>query len=140
MASIAGSHARIRIDNTITYVASQYEIDDTCESGDTTNFEGTMLPGGEAIFKERVATTAMARITVTKATYDPTDNPFAAPLNLTRGRTITLEIFPEKADMTTSHNFPEIVLTSVRHTGDVNGLQPVTFTGETNNSYSLAGE
>lgn len=140
MAKIAGFKARIRVDNAVVYDGATFEIDDNAETGDVTGFEGVLTPGGEAIFAEKVATKASCRVTVTNATFNTTANPFVAPLNLTRGRTITLEIFPDKNDETVVHDFPELILTNVRASGDVSGLQPVSFTGESNGSYTLAGE
>lgn len=81
---------------------------------------------------------AAARVRISSATYDDTDNIFETPHSIRDGDWITLNIYPAGRTGTVLA-FAGFVVTKVTLEGEVEGLQPITFEGHSDGEYTLAG-
>jgi hypothetical protein len=139
MAPIAGFNAKVRI-GTAIFSCTRWSVRDTVADLDTTNTEGVTGSGTGAApgFETRVAGPGVAEVTITNASFDPTENPFATPRNLAAGVYAAVTIFPDFGGSPSNFwSFPSLLITSAEQAGEAKGLTPITFTGRTDGFYSV---
>lgn len=129
MAKTVGYNARVKVNGTF-YRCKRWEVDDTAVDLEVGDSE-------DGVFEVHEPGRNVARITLENATYDAALNPYAAPFSLSSGNHAHVEIFP--ADVgASSHDFPDVLITSAKQAGDVAALTPVTITGVTSGPYTMA--
>lgn len=129
MAKVVGYNARVKV-NDVFYRVKRWEVDDTATDLEVGDSE-------DGVYEVHEPGRSVARLTLENATFDPLANPFAAPYGLKGGSTVKVEIFP--ADVgNPSHLFPQVLIPSGKHAGDIAALQPVTITGITSGPYFMA--
>jgi hypothetical protein len=143
MAQLAGFNAQVDI-NGIAYTVSEYRIDDETPALETTNSEavlgdGTVDPVGGG-YQTNVSGVSQAKVMLKTATFDDTDDVFAAPLSLASAIVVAVSIFPDGRTAGLPHTFPNLRITKVTPEGQINGLQPITIEGVTDGSYSLRNQ
>jgi hypothetical protein len=142
MAQRAGWEARIKIGpnaGAMSYFAvKRWSIEPSCPLLNADNTEGK--PGNSAAanargFASRVKNIRSARIMLEQATFDDTDDPFAAPYNLAEGVFVRLELYPAGAGVV--HTIDSMCISKMTVAGEVGQLQPVTIEAESDGNYDF---
>jgi hypothetical protein len=141
MAQRAGWEARVKI-NTIFYAVKRWRVESAASDQDVSNSEG--VPGNASSpalpqpgYSSSLGGLSKGTFTLTSATFDDEDNPFAAPLLLNEGDWAEIEIFPAGA-AGPRHYLANALITRLTNEGEVDGLSPVTIEGVTDGAYQLA--
>lgn len=131
MSKVVGWEMRVKI-NGAFFGVKRYEAEDTVKDEEVSDSE-------DGQFEVHEDGLAVGKITIESATYDPVLNPVGAPFTLAAGNHVSIEAF--RAGLTEdSDNFPDVLITSCKATGDHSGQSPMTFTGVTSGPYTMAGE
>jgi len=143
MAQLAGFNAQVDIDG-IPYTVSEYRIDDETPALETTNSEavrgdGSVDPVG-AGYATNTSGVSQAKVMLKTATFDDTNDIFAAPLSIASANVVAVLIYPDGRAAGLPHSFPMLRLTKVTPEGQSNGLQPITIEGVTDGSYFLRNQ
>lgn len=121
MAALAGFLGRIIVNGTNLH-AYHWTIDAKVDDFDVTTFENFGVGQYEA---------GIADFDISfDAYYDPVDNPFNGPLNLTPGFFAAITIRYNKAGATQSWTFPNVLITSVHNETGVRDVIRYTVTGK----------
>jgi hypothetical protein len=75
-------------------------------------------------------------VSITDASWDPSEDHFGAPYDIASGGYVALTIYLDGTS-SAAWSFPSLLITSVEQAGEAKGLEPITFTGRTDGSYSL---
>jgi hypothetical protein len=142
MALRSGFEARVQLDVTL-YAVKRWSIDPETTALDVSNSEGIPGDTSGAIaaapgvgFASHIRSNKKVRVMLQSATFDDSNNPFAAPLALDVGMYITVAIFPWGLGGD-SHS-ARILIDKIKHEGEVDGAQPVTIEGVSDGRYRLA--
>lgn len=135
----AGFHSKVRIDSSV-YTAQRWNVRDTTPDGDVTNTEGVNgNPSAVSTtegFAAAIPLVSKAEATVTNATFDALESPWAAPRSVTSGLyLINLSIFLNELTGLFWF-FPSFLVTESSQDADVQGLMPITFRGRSDGFYS----
>jgi hypothetical protein len=126
----------------VPYKAKNVRVVDRATGQATDNSEGA--PGNPVAvagvgYAAKVPSVKEATITITSATYDSTDNPFAAPYLIRAQQYVEILVYPISGGPVL-WDFPVALITEVTYEAEVRGLQPVTFTAESDGRYTAPGE
>ncbi len=137
MAPLAGFVFKVRINGAV-FSCTRYRVVDSATGQDITNSEGTTGSGAAAVAGRQtvVAGNSAARVEISNASFDPSEDPFAAPRSLKRGTYAHVAIYPAGIAAGNPWDFPNLYLESVTHEGDAKALQPVSFSGITDGDYT----
>ncbi len=85
------------------------------------------LTSGEDFSKRRKLTVPDAEVTLTKASFDPDQNPFSSPFDMTLGADVAVIIYPggRNGDLEPFF-FDGLVIDESDYSVNANALQPVT--------------
>jgi hypothetical protein len=136
MAMLPGFAFKVRVNGAL-YTATEVDVDDDDQSADTTNSEGTGAPVAVPGFNTSTPCNLRARVTVRNASFDPAENPFAAPRNVRAGSFIELTVYTDGVG-SESYDFPSfhVQRTTYNPRAPGNGLQPFSFEGESVGPYT----
>lgn len=133
---------RVMIDG-VAYKAKNVRVVDRATGQDVTNSEGVAgsLIGISAVgFGAKVPAPKDATVTVTTATFDDDDNPFGPAYQINAQIYLTdVWVYPISGGPLL-WAFPCLLVTEVTYEAEVRGLQPVTFTAESDGAYTAPGE
>jgi hypothetical protein len=136
MGEVAGSKLKVRINGQV-FKASRVSVQDRVDLGNITASES--LPDADGVVrKQKLPQTGDGTLTITNATYDPEENAFVAPRNIRTGVAVAVRVYPDGLDGE-PWDFPRVFFGQVGHDIDVNALQPLTLTGETDGVYYTPG-
>ncbi len=124
--------------NDVAYSAAEVNIDDSVTDIETSNTEGTSVDPAATenpAFETHMGGPQMARVTVKNASFSDTENPFAAPFNVTPRSYIAFQMQTNGA-LSPDWTFPSLFIQQVSHGGQIKGAQPVSFTGISNGEYT----
>src|ERR687887_581879 len=95
MAPVAGFNAKVRVNATL-FSCTRWSVRDTVTDLDITNTEGTTGSGAAAApgFETRVAGPGVAEVTISNASFDPSEDPFTSPLSVISGTYVAVLIYP----------------------------------------------
>ncbi len=123
--------------NSTLYAVARVSVDSSTIPLDTSNTDGvnTDVAVPSSAFETVLPGMATARISVTNPSFDSGANPFLAPYTILDGAYVTLQIY--KAGVgSVSWLFPSVLITSVSDQIDAKGLQPLSFTAQSNGPYT----
>ncbi len=85
------------------------------------------LTSGEDLSKRRKLTVPDAEVTLTKASFDPDQNPFATPTSMTLGAECTVVVYPggRNGDID-PYSFTGMTVDESDYSVNANALQPIT--------------
>lgn len=127
----------------VAYKAKNVRVVDAATGQDVANSEGE--PGSPVGspgvgYGAKVPGPKDARVTVTTATWDDGDNPFGGVYQIRSQIYLTdVWVFPISGGPLL-WDFPVLLVTEVTYEAEVRGLQPVTFTAESDGAYVAPGE
>jgi hypothetical protein len=133
---VAGSKLKVRINGQV-FKAARVSVQDRVDMGNITSSESPADQDG-VVRKNKLPQTGDGTVTITNATYDPAENAFAAPRNIRSGVPVAVKVFPDGLDGDL-WDLPRVYFGQVGHDIDVNALQPLTLTGETDGIYFPPG-
>lgn len=141
MAPLAGFNARVKINDTLWAVA-RFEVRELTDGIDMSNSEGRLgnTAGiGEVKRGTRSKSQGLTGATVMlqEASYDPANDPFAAPMDLDEDDYADVKIYPSGL-LGAYHHFPALLITELSHSMDIQSTQPVTIQGETDGDFHLS--
>jgi hypothetical protein len=84
------------------------------------------LTSSEDQSKRRKATVPDAEVTLTKASFDPDNNPFTSPVEMTYGSQVSVVVYPGGLGGTEPYSFPGMVVDDSDWNANANALQPIT--------------
>jgi len=85
------------------------------------------LTSSEDLSKRRKLTVPDAEVTLTKASFNPSQNPFIMPIDMNLGSQHTVQIYPGGiGGVTDPYTFSGLAVDDIDHDGDANALQPIT--------------
>jgi hypothetical protein len=124
-----GADFRVRIDG-VFYGFSSIGVSGNVADLIVSNTEG--IPGNPLASDVRFTTARIAdlpdgQFTLSQATFDDADNPFAAPVSLELGEYYVLEGFPSGEDGP-SYDWGNCMLCNFNHSARVPGPQPLELT------------
>lgn len=109
------------------------------ENDVTSTGNTTLTPTGSAVplavYGDTVVSKVEAEITLVQASYDAVLNLFGAPLPITTGSFLRIEIFP-RGLASTPWDFTVVQVTSVDHEIDAAALQPITLKAKTKDVFT----
>jgi hypothetical protein len=137
MAPVAGFNAKITVNGT-AYTCTRWSVRDTVADLDITNTEGATGSGAADApgFESRIAGPAVAEVSITDASFDPTEDHFGSPYLIEADAYAAVRIYLNGVGAE-YWDFPSLLITQVEQAGEAKGLEPVTFTGRTDGGYSL---
>lgn len=137
---LAGFFAQVDINN-LPYTVSEWRVDVEAPALETTNSEAVNGAGAPDTmgFKTSVSGVSVAKIMLKTATFDDTDDIFAAPLALREAMVVSVRIFHDTR-LGTAHVFPRVRITKLTVEGQSSGLQPITLEGETDGGFTLRNQ
>lgn len=140
---MAGFQAKGRVNSAI-YAFASYVCSDDNPAQDVSNTEGipgnpagaTVTPAIGAAFTSYIQGLDTLSATVRNATFDVLSNPFAAPFAIQANAYIALVIFVNGA-AGVSWTAPSFYVEKAEINQDVRTLQPVSFSGRSDGSYTV---
>ena len=138
MAPVAGFNGKVRVNNTL-YSCVRWSVRDSVGDLDITNTEGvTGSTTGQAVagFETRVAGCGVAEISITNASWDPNEDPFATPRSIIAENYARIQIYINGTSGP-YYLFYSALITSVEQNGEAKGLEPVSFTARSDGNYLM---
>jgi hypothetical protein len=134
MAAVPGYNLKVRV-NGVVYTAATVDVDEMVDNQRWTNSEGKGQPFPTAGYHVSVGANRVATVTIVNAGFDPLENPWLAPRVIASDTFIALVIYLNGVN-SQSWGFSSFHVLRSSQRLDVNALEPVTFTGESNGFYS----
>jgi hypothetical protein len=134
MAAVPGYNLKVRINGAV-YTAATVDVDEGVDNQRWTNSEGSGQPFPTAGYHVSVGANQVATVTITNAGFDPLENPWVAP-RLVRANTFCSLLIYLNGLGSVSWGFPSFHILRSTQRLDVNALEPVTFSGESNGLYT----
>ena len=117
---------------TTAYAIARWTIADEVQEQDVSNTEGqegnTTISSLNPGFSAYIAGLRRFTANLVNASFDVTNNPFAAPLNLNAGVYVAIKLFLNQATGV-SWFCTSFLINRISQDGDVRGLQPLTIAG-----------
>ncbi len=133
----AGFEAKIKI-NAVRYTTQYWAVNYVADDLVTTNTEGTGGTIGQQNvgFHTRISGNQQMEMQITNASFDPSENPFAAPINTNPGLFVHLQLY---AAGLTHDPFDMLsgLLVAYSMSGSAPGLQPISLTARSNGAFLI---
>lgn len=132
-----GFNKKVRI-NSVVYTARRVSVRESAGDLEMSNTEGVGPQGvsGTPQYETRTPGLIVAEVSVTNATFDTQENPFAAPRNVAAGAFLTNVFIYLNGLSGVNWGFTSLLILSVTDESDVPGLMPIGWTAKSNGSYS----
>ena len=137
MAATAGYNAKIRL-NGQNFSGAEWSVEDqvvdipvTNTEGKTGNSVGTGSPG----YESHIAGPRMSRVTIKQASFDPSENPFIAPMSVNVGSYTSIQIYPG-GTTGRSINLSGVLITRSSYNGRADRDQPLSLEGVTDGVFT----